>query len=101
LTGILTLIVARHHAALSAAYSPDFNPIEQAFAKLKALLRKAEERTIAALWKTIGTLIDTFRPDECQNYFDAAGYECDLWAPVQSAGNLLNPRRPPTRQPAS
>jgi len=49
-------------------YSPDFNPIEQAFAKLKALLRKAEERTIEALWKTIGMLIDTFRPDECQNY---------------------------------
>ena len=70
-------------------YSPDFNPIEQAFDKLKALLRKAEERTIAALWKTIGTLIDTFRPDECQNYLDAAGCECDLWAPVQSAGNLL------------
>jgi len=70
-------------------YSPDFNPIEQAFAKLKALLRKAEERTIEALWKTIGMLIDTFRPDECQNYFDAAGYQRDLWTPVQSAGNPL------------
>jgi transposase len=42
-------------------YSPDFNPIEQAFDKLKALLRQAEERTIAALWKTIGILIDTFK----------------------------------------
>jgi len=70
-------------------YSPDFNPIEQAFAKLKALLRKAEERTIEELWNTIGTLIDTFRPDECQNYFDAAGYERDLWRLVQPDGNLL------------
>ena len=68
-------------------YSPDFNPIEQAFAKLKALLRKAEERTIEALWKTIGLLIDTFRPDECQNYFDAAGYERDIRRPVQPDGN--------------
>ena len=70
-------------------YSPDFNPIEQAFAKLKALLRKAEERTVEALWNTIGTLIDTFRPDECQNYFDAAGYQRDLWTPLQPDGNLL------------
>jgi len=70
-------------------YSPDFNPIEQAFAKLKALLRKAEERTIEALWKTIGLLIDTFRPDECQNYFDAAGYERDIRRPVQPDGNPL------------
>ena len=70
-------------------YSPDFNPIEQAFAKLKALLRKAEEWTIEELWNTIGTLIDTFRPDECQNYFDAAGYERDLWRLVQPDGNLL------------
>ena len=52
-------------------YSPDFNPIEQAFAKLKALLRKAEERTIEALWNTIRTLIDTFRPDECQNSWES------------------------------
>ena len=70
-------------------YSPDFNPIEQAFAKLKALLRKAEERTIEALWNTIGTLIDTFRPDECQNYFDAAGYQRDLWTPLQPVGKPL------------
>ena len=56
-------------------YSPDFSPIENAFSKLKAGLRKAAERTIEALWRTIGRLIDTFTPTECQHYFDAAGYE--------------------------
>jgi len=55
-------------------YSPDFNPIENAFAKLKALLRKAAERTVAGLWAAIGTLIDLFTPTECANYFAAAGY---------------------------
>jgi len=58
-------------------YSPDFNPIENAFAKLKALLRKAAERTIAGLWATIGRLIDLFTPQECANYFAAAGYDPD------------------------
>jgi transposase len=58
-------------------YSPDFNPIENAFAKLKALLRKAAERTIDGLWRLIGTLIDAFSPGECANYFTAAGYEPD------------------------
>jgi transposase len=56
-------------------YSPDFNPIENAFAKLKALLRKAAERTIDALWTTIGRLLEAFTPTECANYFRAAGYE--------------------------
>lgn len=56
-------------------YSPDFNPIEKAFAKLKALLRKAAERTVDGLWRTIGTLIDLFTPAECANFFTAAGYE--------------------------
>jgi transposase len=55
-------------------YSPDLNPIENAFAKLKALLRKAAERTIAGLWAAIGRLIDTFTAQECRNYFAAAGY---------------------------
>jgi transposase len=59
------------------AYSPDFNPIENAFAKLKALLRKAAERTISGLWCLIGQLIDTFTPQECANYFAAAGYDPD------------------------
>jgi transposase len=56
-------------------YSPDFNPIENAFAKLKALLRAAAERTVEALWTTIGSLINRFTPEECANYFAAAGYD--------------------------
>ena len=55
-------------------YSPDFNPIENAFSKLKALLRKAAERTVDGLWATIGALIDLVTPTECANYFTAAGY---------------------------
>jgi transposase len=58
-------------------YSPDFNPIENAFAKLKALLRKAAERTVGALWDRIGITLDAFTPAECANYFRAAGYEPD------------------------
>jgi len=58
-------------------YSPDFNPIEMAFAKLKALLRKAAERTVDGLWTTIGRLVDIFTPRECANYFAAAGYGPD------------------------
>jgi len=55
-------------------YSPDLNPIEKAFAKLKALLRKAAERSTEALWNRIGQIIDDFTPQECANYFKAAGY---------------------------
>ncbi len=55
-------------------YSPDLNPIEQAFAKLKALLRKAGARTKDLLWATIGTLVDAFSPDECRNYLINSGY---------------------------
>jgi len=58
-------------------YSPDFNPIENAFAKLKALLRKAAERTVEGLWAAIGRLLDAFTPAECANYFEAAGYDPD------------------------
>src|SRR5271166_1693862 len=54
-------------------YSPDFNPIENAFAKLKALLRKAAARTVNGLWSVIGRLVDLFTPHECANYFTAAG----------------------------
>ncbi len=50
-------------------YSPDLNPIEQAFAKLKTLLRKADERTVEGMWNRIGKLIDRFTPTECANYF--------------------------------
>jgi transposase len=56
-------------------YSPDFNPIENAFAKLKALLRKAAERTIKGLWTAIGRLIDALTTNECANFFTAAGYD--------------------------
>jgi transposase len=58
-------------------YSPDFNPIENAFSKLKALLRKAAERTVDALWDRIGILLGAFTPQECANFFAAAGYEPD------------------------
>jgi transposase len=56
-------------------YSPDFNPIEKAFAKLKALLRKAAERTVDGLWDAIGRFVDTFSQQECANYFASAGYD--------------------------
>jgi len=56
-------------------YSPDFNPIETAFAKLKSLLRKAAERTRDGLWDAVARAIDKFTPQECANYFTAAGYE--------------------------
>jgi transposase len=55
-------------------YSPDLNPIEQAFAKLKTLLRKAAERTIEATWQRIGLLLPTVTSQECANYFRNAGY---------------------------
>ena len=55
-------------------YSPDFNPIEQAFAKLKALLRARAARSLEALWNAIGELLAHFQPDECANYFANAGY---------------------------
>jgi transposase len=56
------------------AYSPDLNPIEQVFAKLKGLLRKAAERTVEATWQRIGQLLDEFTPSECANYLKNAGY---------------------------
>jgi transposase len=55
-------------------YSPDLNPIEQVFAKLKTLLRRAAPRTRHTLWQSIGTLLDRFPSTECQNYIDNAGY---------------------------
>lgn len=55
-------------------YSPDLNPIEQMFAKLKALLRKAAARTRDGLWEAIGRLIETFSSPECQNYIQNSGY---------------------------
>ena len=58
-------------------YSPDLNPIEQLFAKLKALLRKAAARTRDALWTTIGRLLGAFNPAECRNYLFNCGHECE------------------------
>jgi transposase len=56
------------------AYSPDLNSIEQAFAKMKTLLRKADAQTIDDTWRTIGALLHCFTPTECANYFRNAGY---------------------------
>ena len=56
------------------AYSPDLNPIEQAFAKIKAHLRKAEARTFDALWRALGDICNLFEPHECWNFLKAAGY---------------------------
>jgi transposase len=56
-------------------YSPDFNPIEMAFSKLKALLRKAAARSIDSLWRVVADCLQKFKPVECQHYFEAAGYD--------------------------
>jgi transposase len=61
-------------ALIPSPYSPDLNPIEMAFAKLKALLRARAVRTIDALWRAIGQICDLFSPQEGQNYLHAAGY---------------------------
>lgn len=62
------------HLLFLPPYSPDLNPIEQVFAKLKTLLRKAEERTVEAVWRRIGTLLHHFKPIECANYLRNSGY---------------------------
>jgi transposase len=62
------------HLFFLPAYSPDLNPIEQVFAKLKHLLRKAAERSKDAVWRRIGTLLDQFTPQECENYLRNSGY---------------------------
>ena len=75
--------IAAVRAAIAAAgaqlfllppYSPDMNPIEMAFAKLKTLLRQVPQRTRDGLWQRIGALLDLFTPEECDNYLRAAGY---------------------------
>jgi transposase len=73
--GVRTLIEAANARLLYLPpYSPDLNPIEMAFAKLKALLRKAAARTRDALWDRIGEALSAFTPQECANYFKHAGY---------------------------
>jgi transposase len=58
-------------------YSPDLNPIEMAFAKLKAHLRRIGARNIDALWKAVGSTCDLYSPEECWNYLKAAGFVAD------------------------
>src|SRR3546814_10449355 len=65
-------------------YSPDLNPIEQVFAKLKALLRKAAARTRDALWDTIGRLLPAFSPEECRNYIENSGRSEEHTSELQS-----------------
>lgn len=59
------------------AYSPDFNPIEMAFSKLKAFLKKLAPRTVDDLWQAITLAVEIFTPDDCHNFFAAAGYDLD------------------------
>ena len=56
-------------------YSPDFNPINKAFSRLKAMLPQIGERTVSGLWDLIGKLVNNFQPDECANYFSSCGYD--------------------------
>lgn len=73
---VRTLIEAAHASVLYLPpYSPDFNPIENAFAKLKALLRKTAARTQDTLWDAIGKFVDHITPTECANMLAAAGYD--------------------------
>ena len=62
------------HLLFLPPYSPDLNPIEQLFAKLKLLLRKAAERSVEATWRRIGPLLDDFPPHKCANYLRNSGY---------------------------
>ena len=78
MTGVRAAIEARGAKLLYLPpYSPDFNPIEMAFAKIKALLRKAAARTLDDLWGAIRQAIDAVSPNDAANFFTAAGYEPD------------------------
>lgn len=65
---------AKAHLLFLPPYSPDLNPIEQVFAKLKSQLRKADERSVEAVWRRIGALLELFSATECANYIRHAGY---------------------------
>lgn len=65
---------AKSHLFFLPPYSPDLNPIEQVFAKLKHMLRESSERTVEATWRKIGALLERFTPKECANYLINAGY---------------------------
>jgi hypothetical protein len=73
-------------------YSTDFNPIQKAFSRLKAMLRKAGKRTVRGLWDLIGRLIDIFQPGECANYFSSCGYD-----PALTENALTAIRRKPNK----
>ena len=74
-TGVREMVEARGATLVYLPpYSPDLNPIEQAFAKLKSLLRKIAARTVSRLWDALGDLLDCFTPQECANYLANAGY---------------------------
>jgi transposase len=74
--GVMEAIEAANATAVYLpAYSPDLNPIEQVFSKLKALLRKAAERTIPGLWRRIRSILPGVSKKECLNFFRHAGYE--------------------------
>jgi transposase len=82
-------------------YSPDFNPIEMAFSKLKALLRAAAAKTIPDLWRAIADAIKQFKPDQCRNSFQAAGYDalailalkkCQVGDRLGEGGEIFCPR---------
>ena len=76
--GIQTAIeAARAQLSFLPAYSPNFNPIEMAFSKLKALLRAAASRTVDGLWSSTATAIERFTPAECTNYLADAGYDAN------------------------
>ena len=78
-TGIREAITARRAQIFYLPpYSPDMNPIEMAFAKLKTLLRQEPARTVDARVERIGTILDRFLPAECANFFKAAGYQCSI-----------------------
>ena len=62
------------HLLFLPPYSPDLNPIEQVFAKLKHLMRKAQPRDVATTWRRVGQLLELFCPSECANYLANAGY---------------------------
>ena len=68
------ILAADARLAFLPPYSPDLNPIEQLFAKIKHWMRMASERTIEAAWKRIGTITSTVTAEECSNYFKNAGY---------------------------
>src|ERR1039458_7998883 len=75
-TSVTTKMVRHSGRAPRGEHSPDLNPIEMAFSKLKAALRKGAKRTVKELWRLIGKLVKSFTPDQCANYFRHAGYRC-------------------------